>query len=529
MGAGRRLRISHPADVQEMAADRMADQAMQPGSRLTDALRASPEAEISRKARDRTAPPSFGTLPFDAGPGQLLDEGVRSTMGARFDADFSGVRVHTGPRAASAASAMNARAFTSGQSIVFGAGQYQPGSAAGQHLMAHELAHVLQPHPDGLILRAALPFESTIEVHHNVLKSRSFELKEGEGVVVRVAADWYLEDQDTPFAERTPVDLDNSETRPKGLGDDFVISLVSEGWFMNTTKGSADVSVSRPARRVLKTSNDGTHHILVDVADHNHNFYLYGTFQLDKATPEELLEAPDAIKDPTVSDVIHDVLALAGLIPVLGVVPDAADATIYAAEGDWAQAGISAAAMIPILGEGATLVRLGERTTVRVGKAAARRLERRSAAAALKETRSALKLLGTPPAFPHFRNAGAAIDKSLVGLAREARISQAGITRAAFEQYNVASAKIRIGDGVQYLTAGNSPGRLMHSEDWILSQVQELRRRNPGVKIYLDQLYSERIPCKECLAKLASMNAELFYTVREYGSRAADLMKAYGL
>ena len=384
MSAAGRLRISHPADVLEVAADRMADQAMEPGARVPDVLGTGTGAEISRKARDRTVPSSFGTLPFNAGPGQPLDEGVRSTMGARFGADFRGVRVHTGSRAAAAAAAVNARAFTTGQSIVFGEGQYQPDSAAGQRLVAHELAHVLQPHPDGRVLRAALPVDSTIEIHHNVLRSRSFELKDGEGVVVRVAADWYLEDESVPFSERTPVELGTSEERPKGLSDEFEISLISEGWIVNTTKGSTDVLVSRPARRVLKTANDGTHHLVVDVADHNHNFYLYGTFQIDKASGDELLEAPEANKDPTVSEVVHDVLALAGLIPVLGVVPDAADATIYAAEGEWVQAGISAAAMIPIFGEGATLVRLGERTAVRVSKAAAKRLERRTAAAALK-------------------------------------------------------------------------------------------------------------------------------------------------
>jgi hypothetical protein len=45
----------------------------------------------------------------------------------------------------------------------------------------------------------------------------------------------------------------------------------------------------------------------------------------------------------------------------------------------------------------------------------------------------------------------------------------------------------------------------------------------------MEQLYSERIPCEKCMEKLARTNAELFYTVREYGTRAADLMKAYGL
>jgi hypothetical protein len=58
--------------------------------------------------------------------------------------DFSPVRVHTDARAAESARAVGARAYTVGQNIVFGAGQYAPGSGAGQRLLAHELAHTVQ-------------------------------------------------------------------------------------------------------------------------------------------------------------------------------------------------------------------------------------------------------------------------------------------------------------------------------------------------------------------------------------------------
>ena len=58
--------------------------------------------------------------------------------------DLSGVRVHTDQESASAAGAISARAFAVNQDIHFGAGQYQPGSAAGDHLLAHEVAHTVQ-------------------------------------------------------------------------------------------------------------------------------------------------------------------------------------------------------------------------------------------------------------------------------------------------------------------------------------------------------------------------------------------------
>jgi hypothetical protein len=39
---------------------------------------------------------------------------------------------------------VNANAYTVGQDVVFGAGQYAPGSTRGAHLLAHELTHVVQ-------------------------------------------------------------------------------------------------------------------------------------------------------------------------------------------------------------------------------------------------------------------------------------------------------------------------------------------------------------------------------------------------
>jgi hypothetical protein len=58
--------------------------------------------------------------------------------------DFSKVRVHTDSRAAESARAVGARAYTVGQRIVFGEGQYDPETGPGQGLLAHELVHTIQ-------------------------------------------------------------------------------------------------------------------------------------------------------------------------------------------------------------------------------------------------------------------------------------------------------------------------------------------------------------------------------------------------
>jgi Domain of unknown function (DUF4157) len=77
-------------------------------------------------------------------PGQSLDAGTRAAMEPRFGRDFSSVRVHTDTEAAESARAVNARAYTVGQDIAFASGQYQPSTAEGAGLLAHELAHTVQ-------------------------------------------------------------------------------------------------------------------------------------------------------------------------------------------------------------------------------------------------------------------------------------------------------------------------------------------------------------------------------------------------
>jgi hypothetical protein len=94
------------------------------------------------------------------GGGQPLPASVRGTMEPHFGQDLSGVRVHDGPGANRAAEELNARAFTSGQDIHFGAGEYRPNTPQGERLIAHELSHVVQQNgnqsgrPPGELLQA---------------------------------------------------------------------------------------------------------------------------------------------------------------------------------------------------------------------------------------------------------------------------------------------------------------------------------------------------------------------------------------
>ncbi|NEP89925.1 MAG: DUF4157 domain-containing protein [Okeania sp. SIO2C2] len=81
------------------------------------------------------------------GTGQPLPKSTRAFMEPRFGYDFSSVRLHTDSHAASAASELNAQAFTTGQDIFFGSGHYEPHTTKGKSLLAHELTHTIQQQP----------------------------------------------------------------------------------------------------------------------------------------------------------------------------------------------------------------------------------------------------------------------------------------------------------------------------------------------------------------------------------------------
>jgi hypothetical protein len=111
-----------------------------------DKCRDKDDESLHRKATGPTgsmeAPPIVHDVIGE--PGRPLDDGTRTEMERRFGHNFADVRVHTDGRAADSAHAVSAQAYTVGQHVVFGANQFSPATAAGKHLLAHELAHTLQ-------------------------------------------------------------------------------------------------------------------------------------------------------------------------------------------------------------------------------------------------------------------------------------------------------------------------------------------------------------------------------------------------
>jgi len=84
------------------------------------------------------------TLNSSNGGGSALPQSTRSFMESRFNADFGGVRIHTGSTAETLSRSIHAQAFTHGNNIYFNSNKYSPDTADGGLLLAHELTHTIQ-------------------------------------------------------------------------------------------------------------------------------------------------------------------------------------------------------------------------------------------------------------------------------------------------------------------------------------------------------------------------------------------------
>jgi len=163
-----KLKISQPDDIYEQEADRIAhhvtslrDSAIQ--EKPTRPLKTDPPCRYEGLEHNNISDPimpfsrrTSSTLATEStdgiaariesfkGSGNPLSESVRAYFEPRFGKDLSDVRVHTNTKAAESARAINARAFTIGNNIVFEERQYAPETNDGRQLLAHELTHTIQ-------------------------------------------------------------------------------------------------------------------------------------------------------------------------------------------------------------------------------------------------------------------------------------------------------------------------------------------------------------------------------------------------
>jgi len=155
----KKLTIGSVDDPLEKEADDMADKVMRmalPGSLDFSSIgntiqrrcaHCEEEEKLQRKessGESASIAPSIVHDVLNSFSGKSLDTDTRLFMEPRFGYDFGNVKIHDNALAAKSASAINALAYTSGNNIVFGSGQYDTHSDSGKRLMAHELTHVVQ-------------------------------------------------------------------------------------------------------------------------------------------------------------------------------------------------------------------------------------------------------------------------------------------------------------------------------------------------------------------------------------------------
>jgi hypothetical protein len=127
--------ISEPSDQHEQQADRLADQVMF-GDRPID--------RSNRQVGSGTQDPIAASAGYPARGENALAPEDRRFFESRFHHNFADVKIYSDREANQSALALQARAYTTGNTISFAAGEYRPGTAEGRHLLAHELAHVIQ-------------------------------------------------------------------------------------------------------------------------------------------------------------------------------------------------------------------------------------------------------------------------------------------------------------------------------------------------------------------------------------------------
>ena len=116
-------------------------------------LRAMPAPSRPRARADALRPAP--ALVRGTGDALMADE--RAFFEHRLGHDFGDVRIHADERAAASADAVSAHAYAVGRDVVFARGAYEPETAPGRRLLAHELAHVVQQAGGDGRLSAAAP------------------------------------------------------------------------------------------------------------------------------------------------------------------------------------------------------------------------------------------------------------------------------------------------------------------------------------------------------------------------------------
>ena len=110
-----------------------------------EAVQKQEEEPVQAKSKKTKTSPLVETmLKKSKGKGQNLSGDILKEMNNKFGVDFSNIKIHTNDDAVKMCEELGAQAFTNENDIYFNAGKYNPDTATGKYLLAHELTHTVQ-------------------------------------------------------------------------------------------------------------------------------------------------------------------------------------------------------------------------------------------------------------------------------------------------------------------------------------------------------------------------------------------------
>jgi Domain of unknown function (DUF4157) len=175
-----KLAVGGPYDRYEREADTVAEQVS--GTQVNPAaVKTPPQIQpFSEASSDRLEVAPTSVERALSSPASSLDPGLKHDMEQRFGRDFSAVQVHSGEEASQSARELNAKAYTVGNNVIFGEGQFSPESQEGRQLVAHELTHVVQQRSAQAVQRAPVspPLDPGVRSERATRISNAIEQRE---------------------------------------------------------------------------------------------------------------------------------------------------------------------------------------------------------------------------------------------------------------------------------------------------------------------------------------------------------------
>jgi Domain of unknown function (DUF4157) len=311
------VKVAQPKSQEKVTKVQQPPQPQQSRSVVTSVLnlqRSHGNRYVQRMLNTRDSPESATVPPLVgevlSASGQPLDQSTRTFMESRFAHDFSRVQVHTDAKAAESAQAVQARAYTVGRDVVFGAGQYAPGTLAGKRLLAHELTHVVQQGQTP-IARKLLTLGSENDAHEQQADAVAAAITSNQTPVVispQTAPGGMIQRQPlpTPPAPRTGINLFD----PLNIRG-AVAQVIAQGeepirrWLEENTNSLLLLSVAGIIRRVRRNVPQASNFADVEIASlatqwaarHNHTIP-----RITVITEADELGIPPATPQPSLAD-----------------------------------------------------------------------------------------------------------------------------------------------------------------------------------------------------------------------------------